>query len=87
MPLFDFKCPECGTVREVLMNANSPALVICNHDTVHFAMTRQPCAPNFKVKGFNAATGYAGERTIRQNHGNGIRSEVKGNFEGFQDIV
>lgn len=87
MPLFDFKCPECGKVREVLMHLNSTCPVLCDHDTVHFRMEKQPSAPSFRVLGFNARTGYTGERVFKRDHGNGIKTEVRGNPEGFADGI
>lgn len=86
MPLFDFKCPSCGAIREVLVR-NSTTPVVCNHDTVHFVMEKQPAAPSFRVTGFNAETGYASPRTFRRNLGNGIRTEVTGNPEAFSDKI
>jgi len=48
-------------------------------------MERMASAPAFKVTGFNAEVGYASPRTFTQNHGNGIRTEVRGNPEAFSN--
>jgi predicted nucleic acid-binding Zn ribbon protein len=81
MPLFDFKCPECGALREVLVRADTP-LPICDHNDEVFLMQKQPSAPSFKVNGFNQLSGYASEQ-VRVERKNGVRTEVRGNFEAF----
>lgn len=59
MPFFDFACPNCNRVIEVFLVRNMPdaALPVCKYCDV--AMQRQPSAPSFAIKGYNAANGYA----------------------------
>lgn len=86
MPLFDYKCPECGAVREVLISAKSTCPVMCNHDTVHFVMEKQPSAPSFRMTGFRELNGYASPRTIVTRKGS-VTTTVSGNFEAFRDGI
>lgn len=58
MPLFDFKCGECATVREVFINPSISAPKCCGKK-----MTKQLSAPSFVVKGFSAKNGYSGGQT------------------------
>jgi hypothetical protein len=74
-------------MREVLMHRDSTSPVMCNHDTVHFRMEKQISAASFKVLGFNSKSGYTGERVFKQDHGNGIKTEVRGNPEGFAEGI
>lgn len=87
MPLYDFKCDDCGHVQEHLFASLQAAVqdpVLCS--VCHAITMRQPSAPaSVVVEGFNAMNGYSPARTIRQRHGNGIVTEVKGNFEAFSD--
>lgn len=53
MPLFDYKCPECGAVREVLVRSSDAPSPFCNHDTVHFVMEKQIGAPAVKKKSWH----------------------------------
>jgi hypothetical protein len=97
MPLFDYRCPSCGLVREVLVRRvddvvkciNQEHWQICVADEVQTelpTMTRLQSAPaRVLVNGFSSLNGYSANRTIHQDHGNGLRTEVKGNFEGFSD--
>jgi hypothetical protein len=72
MPRFDFKCPLCGNVRHdvwvSLLNLErkdfgkdiSPCLRMIGDGLVCGGiLEKQPCAPNFSVKGFNAKNGYS----------------------------
>lgn len=59
MPLFDYKCPRCGTAREYLeWKASATYTRLCPRCDA--PMERQPPAPNFTVAGFNAKNGYSG---------------------------
>ena len=64
MPLFDYRCPECGTVREVLVIKHD-ASVTCHvvHDGRLVTMEQMPSTPSFVVNGFNAANNYSGGQT------------------------
>ena len=68
MPRYDYECPVCGcrSIRNVswefaddqVCGAMPPA------DATYWALCRgtlirQPAAPNFSVKGFNARNGYS----------------------------
>lgn len=65
MPLFDYQCPFCGHVREVLVKrADEPVYCyLCdesklNGPEVKVAMAKLPAAPGFRMKGFSAVNGY-----------------------------
>lgn len=62
MPFYDYKCPTCDRTTEVFLKKARPddALVLCK--TCDSSMERQPSAPNFSVKGFNASNGYASSK-------------------------
>jgi hypothetical protein len=68
VPLFDYACPECGAVREVLILADTaPPLCVHVHENgrgrdLH-KMVRQQSAPAFHVKGFSSRNGYSGGQT------------------------
>ena len=49
MPLYDYKCPACGSVQEVLQRAEDRAQVSCSQCSK--PMQRQVSAPVFKLKG------------------------------------
>jgi hypothetical protein len=58
---WDFKCPKCGRVKELTFRSvedADAAKYLCDKDFCKNVVVRQPSAPNFKVKGFNAANGY-----------------------------
>lgn len=86
MPIYEFKCPACGALKEQILPLGTNTLVCpsCGQ-----AMDKLISAPAFKVMGFNAQTGYSGERTFVKKHTTGklagIRTEVKGHPEGFAD--
>lgn len=88
MPLFDYQCESCGHVCEVLV-PKSDTQVVCQvcSGRLPTLMTKLPAAPSFKVNGYNQMTGYAGDQTRVQHHGNGVRTEVKGNFEAFDRLT
>jgi hypothetical protein len=98
MPLFDFKCPNCGLIKEVLVRkptdvilcepCNRPNVRVCSLTTWNpVLMERQSAAPSFRVVGFNERTGYSSARTFKKDYGNGIKTEVTGHPEGFVDKV
>jgi putative FmdB family regulatory protein len=62
MPRYDFKCDTCGEVTEVYISSWREATA---NDQSHPCpwckigkMIKQPVAPSFIIKGFNAANGY-----------------------------
>lgn len=64
MPLFDFRCPECGSVREVILIKHDVPVTCHMHGEGRLVtMERLPSAPAFKVNGHNAANGYNGGQT------------------------
>jgi putative FmdB family regulatory protein len=87
MPLFDFACNACGHTQERLFSTfdamqNQQVLCArCNSIT-----TRLVSAPgSVVVTGFSSMNGYASARHITTHHGNGTRTEVRGNLEAFSD--
>lgn len=87
MPLYDFRCAHCAHVQEKLfvsLRAAVTATVLC--PVCHALTVRQQSSPAVVVvNGFNATNGYSPSRTIRTDHGNGLKTEVRGNFEAFAD--
>lgn len=61
MPLYDFKCPECGALREVLvLRFDVPVTCHMHGEGRSVTMERMPSAPAFTVLGFSEANGYNG---------------------------
>jgi len=62
MPLFDYQCPKCKFINEVLVIKEQPRMAWCKLcDTpinTRVAKGRIPGAPSFKIKGMRAANGY-----------------------------
>lgn len=52
MPKYDWKCAECGHTEE-----RPFGLWVC--PVCLRTLIKQPCAPNFTVKGFAASNGYS----------------------------
>lgn len=82
MPLFDFKCPECGSEKLDVLAARSaePPRCFCHYMTdwshMGVVMVRQQSSGAFRVEGYSAQTGY----TTRNHTGDlkGIRTKVNG---------
>lgn len=59
MPRYDFKCPNCGTIRADVTVSNwrdaGGHVELCD---CGYEMAKVPSAPNFTVKGFNAKNHY-----------------------------
>jgi putative FmdB family regulatory protein len=58
MPIYEYKCPQCGRVEErVVSSFMSDPMPVCVHHTVgtdgetHYPMARVPSAPAIKFKG------------------------------------
>lgn len=75
MPLYDFKCPACGAVKEerfVTYAESEARQVLCNEvvlverrsQVCGTFMEKQPSAACFTVKGFNATNHYSGSKYI-----------------------
>lgn len=71
MPLYDFKCPKCNTVREVLVvyAELKTRVVRCNAERLRSSapcgtvMEPQPCSPSqFRINGFNALNHYGAKQ-------------------------
>jgi predicted nucleic acid-binding Zn ribbon protein len=61
MPRYDFECPKCKRVYpdkdfSNWRDASGDYMVAC--DDCEVRLVKLPCAPNFAVKGYNAANGY-----------------------------
>lgn len=71
VPLYDYKCPRCGSIREELMHTFKGydlrgvwcENVDCTPATPggKNRMTRQPSAPSFVIKGAAYRNGYSGK--------------------------
>jgi putative FmdB family regulatory protein len=49
MPVYVFKCPQCGTVRESLQAISAPSPRCSNHDGAPVAMKKQVTACRFRI--------------------------------------
>ena len=49
MPLYDYKCADCGSVREILQRSSDQQSVECQ--SCDGQMQRQRSAPRFRLKG------------------------------------
>ena len=62
MPRYDFKCPNCGTIRAdvTVSNWRSATGDEMPYDCLDCGtrMVKLPSAPNFSVKGYNAKNHY-----------------------------
>lgn len=86
MPLFEFKCVECGRVVEKLYPSFDAMQQEAPRCSCAGSLERQQSAPSFKVNGFNQMTGYASEQVRRERHGS-IVTEARGNFEAFDRLT
>ena len=68
MPCYDYECPVCGNrLTLTVAHAVADEQMCCSlppADATYWAicrgqLRRQPSAPNFSVKGFNARNGYS----------------------------
>lgn len=62
MPRWDFKCPECQHIAELVysnVQAADAAWVVCVECEGERPMERLPAAPNFDVQGYSAKNGYS----------------------------
>lgn len=61
MPRFDYKCenPDCGRLEQNVHIPTSNVLHTRSCAACGFDMEKLPSAPNFAVKGYNAANGYS----------------------------
>lgn len=68
MPLYDYKCANCGKTCEVLVSTHKEGLTVwCAEDGCLYPngdghlMVRQPSAPSFVIKGASYRNGYSGK--------------------------
>ena len=54
MPLFDYQCPNCGSIREYLVVRESDQAYCCGGTVC----VKLPGAASFKIKGARAANSY-----------------------------
>ena len=63
MPIFNYKCPNCGAEEEIICNFNNRPEVIkctCRGDGVLPTLMRRVFTfGNFKVNGYNERNGYS----------------------------
>ncbi len=62
MPIFEFRCSECGEMSEQLFKHVHLAFARCPKCPGRPVMVLQPSGANFAVKGFNAKNGYSGKK-------------------------
>lgn len=87
MPLFDFQCADCTVVEERLVSSNR-ITVWCKQCNSPKPMERLISSASFSVNGqYTARTGYADAQVVHKDHGNGIKTTVKGHFEQHDNIT
>lgn len=63
MPIFDYRCEDCGSIVEILTNDKPPYslgyLRYCDACAEFTYWRKQLSAPNFKINGFSEANGYS----------------------------
>ena len=71
MPIYEYKCSECGSRLERIEKTSAPATSSCGHEGCSGEMTRQISRSNFKLNGSGwYATDYkTGEKTYKSNEG------------------
>lgn len=64
MPRFDYKCPTCGQTQEIDTHGLPDYLIEieCGTCPGRPLLERQPAAPAFNVRGFNARNGYSRDK-------------------------
>lgn len=65
MPIYDFKCDNCGAViTQWFSNWRAATAATQREQQCECGgrLVKQISAPNFQVNGFNAKNGYSGER-------------------------
>ncbi len=82
MPIFDYECPKCGTVNEMLITATDrqPRGMQCSACKALIDTSpakRLPGAAAFKIKGMRAANGY-GLKSIDTYGVDGVTGEESG---------
>jgi len=97
MPLFEFKCGFCYHKEERLIASHglmrqqiyTSALLCSTCDNEgRGARWLEPMitAPaSVRVERFSSANGFSSQRSINTDHGGGIKTNVRGNFEAFAD--
>jgi putative FmdB family regulatory protein len=59
MPIYEFKCPSCGNIKDVLMKSNDQEVQVCGKcGTPMFKIFSAPLSFDFRGTGFYA-TDYA----------------------------
>jgi putative FmdB family regulatory protein len=75
MPLFDYKCPQCGLAREVLIKSWRETPVL--HCECNTLLERQSSTATIRIKGFSAVNGYSRTDTgYQQTEIAGIKTRV-----------
>lgn len=60
MPIYEYECPTCEKVKEVIQSAKSPPPK-CPEDAQHGEMARKISVSSFQLKGMGwAKSGYSG---------------------------
>lgn len=57
MPIWDYQCPICGTIKED--QAEAPLCEHCDQEGQPVVMVKRPAAPNFTIRGYSAKSGYS----------------------------
>lgn len=59
MPIWTFICLDCGKTSDQMFTSLDATKTATCPDCGSPLVTRQPSAPNFTVKGYNATNGYS----------------------------
>jgi len=59
MPLFDYECPTCHRVQEVLVWRSTDTAPTCTNDHEPAVMEKLVSALGFRIKGFASFNGYS----------------------------
>ena len=51
MPIYEYRCADCGELMEVMQKISAPAPTDCEHCNAKNSLSKQLSAPNFQLKG------------------------------------
>ncbi len=86
MPLFDYRCPECGRIEEVLVRRETDRVLCRNPE--HYRLAVKMSEPTGPIKNFfmerlpsAPARPFAADAVHRKPGLAGIKTEVKGKLD------